>query len=268
VELKPIARYREPAYPTSEILLIHPELLHSTPVRWQRQAVLLSVLASTVALVIPARAQNINVQSQPSAALENQMPITMETPPAAVDDLKLIPGETHYVTMGDVMGDPMRIPQAMTTFTLTLAAAERQGKTITAPVRLVDNHLGAQVVHNARTGATTIVKGKTTLVLTRGRTARLNGTPVELPAAVRRRHNTLYAPVRFLAETFGASVQWSEKANKVDIIVPKGNQLSLEIRRHRARPVHKPLAALPQTLDQRRAALHDYIAWLKSQQLI
>lgn len=245
MELKPVAHYQKPAYPTQELLLIHPEFLQATPLRWQQSAVLLSVLAATVTLVTPSTG---NCQPAPTTPILN------------LRDEPQLPGDVMYVPV---------VPQDITPLTQAPPPAIRDGDTLTAPAAVIARHLDAQVSYDARADAVTIIKGKTTLVLTNGqRVASLNGAPVKLPLPALSRHNTCYAPARFLAETLGGQVQWNGNLNNVTIRSANGSLLSFKVMEKPPRPPKPIVQGAVTTPDQRRAALRDYIVWLKGEALI
>jgi len=253
VEVSPVTRYREPGYPTRDILRDHPELLSAAPVRWQRNAALMSVLATSLTLVLPAWAGEDGVR--PSV----DVPVKIE---------QLLPTDNEPRLMGDVAVPVAPVPQGIVILTFTPTdRAIREGNVLTAPVRLVAQYLGAQVNYDGRTGTTTVTRGETTLELTRGRVARINGNPVTLPAPVRYRKPALYAPVRFLAEQLDARVEWDAKSDEIRIISATKPTMLLKVRHlHAQQPSPPEHPAV--TLDQRREALRDYVAWLKAQEMI
>ena len=51
MKLSPLKNYRQPDYPTQEILAQHPELLRALPRRWQNSPVVLGTLAGLLALM-------------------------------------------------------------------------------------------------------------------------------------------------------------------------------------------------------------------------
>jgi len=259
MELKPVTSYRQPGYPTRDILRDQPELLRATPVRWQRNAVLASVLATSLTLVLPAWAE---AETLPPPSAESQpIEYTIEIP-ILVTDLE-------PRLMGDMAVPVESVPQGITALTITLTPPDRairDGNVLTVPVRLVAQHLGAQVYYDAKTGATTITRGETTLVLTEGLTANINGAPVTLPVPVRYRKPTLYAPARFLAEHLGGQVEWNEQTDEILIISEQKGRMQLKALDRRAQQPQPESPAV--TLDQRREALRDYIAWLKAQEMI
>ncbi|MHB0938195.1 MAG: copper amine oxidase N-terminal domain-containing protein [Armatimonadota bacterium] len=258
MELSPVTRYRQPDYPTRAILADHPELLRAAPVRWQRSAVLASVLAASLALVLPARAGD-----------DVEQPDTLETY-TFTPDCSLIDTDVELRLQGDVAAPVAPVPQGITTLaTLTLTPPDRairDGNVLTVPVRLVAGHLGAQVHYDMITGTTTVTRGDMTLVLTTGYTAFANGKAVPLPAPVRYRKPALYAPVRFLAERLGGQVEWNEQTDEILIISEHKGRMRLKaLDRHAEQPLPEHPAV---TQDQRRAALRDYVAWLKAQEMV
>jgi len=254
MELKPVTSYRQPGYPTRDILRDHPELLRAAPARWQRNAVLASVLATSLTLVLPAWAVVEGVQPEPDTP---QVVLTPES--------SLIRVDIEPLLMGDVYIPPTATPQGMITWTLMPPdRAIRDGNVLTVPVRLVAQHLGAQVHYDAKTRTTTVIRGDTTLVLATGYTVFVNGTAVPMPAPVRYRKSTLYAPVRFLAEQLGGQVEWDGKTDEILIISEQKGRMQLKALEHQAQQPQHPAVSL----EQRREALRDYVAWLKAQEMI
>lgn len=91
---------------------------------------------------------------------------------------------------------------------------------VQAPVRFVAQALGAEVSWNAGT-ATFSGNGKE-IVLTAGRsTAIVNGTAATLDSGAVLIADRMYAPVRFIAETMGAGVQWDADTRTVKITMDK-----------------------------------------------
>jgi len=253
VELSPVTHYREPGYPTRDILRDQPELLRTAPVRWQRNAMLASVLATSLTLVLPAWA------GEEGAGPSVDTPVPVEQPLVNIDHEPMLMG------MISRPADPTTSISAILTISLADRAI-RDGNIVTAPVRLVAQHLGAQVSYDGQTSTTTITRGETTLVLTRGRVARVNGNPVTLPARARYRRSGLYAPIRFLVEHLGGQVQWNEKTDEIQIVSAAKWTLLLKVRHPQAQVPSPESPAV--TLDQRREALRDYVAWLKAQEMI
>lgn len=86
-----------------------------------------------------------------------------------------------------------------------------------APARFVAQALGAAVNWNA--GAATFSGNGIDIILTPGSaTAAVNGASVALDSAAVLREDRVYVPVRFIAETMGAGVQWDAEARTVQII--------------------------------------------------
>jgi len=87
-------------------------------------------------------------------------------------------------------------------------------------MREVANYVDAIVTWKDNTQTATLAKGTTTLVLTvNTRKATLNGEQIELPAAPIYNNGQymqdILVPMRFVAQTFGASVDWDGKTNTI-----------------------------------------------------
>jgi len=94
-----------------------------------------------------------------------------------------------------------------------------QENRIVVPARSLAESLKAQVDWDPATETATIVCGSRRVKLVDGsREALLNGEPVPLEVPARVVDNRLLAPLRFLAESLGASVQWNYIEQKVRII--------------------------------------------------
>lgn len=52
MQIRPVRRVQEPQYPTSAVLLEHPELLEAIPERWRGNPLVLRVLAGTLSLAV------------------------------------------------------------------------------------------------------------------------------------------------------------------------------------------------------------------------
>jgi hypothetical protein len=91
------------------------------------------------------------------------------------------------------------------------------GRTV-VPVKAITQGLGATVTFNAETFEVTIVKDDITIVLTIGsNVALVNGKPVELDAKSEITNSRTYVPIKFIAETFGLSVEWDADTETIDI---------------------------------------------------
>ncbi|MHB9134301.1 MAG: copper amine oxidase N-terminal domain-containing protein [Armatimonadota bacterium] len=263
MKLSPLARYDEPAYPTSEILYAQPELLRLTPRRWQGNAVLLGVLGAVCGLSAPALALG------PSSPLER------------TEALFCLVRENDPVLMGDVA--PPRVPtipaipptcstrgilpnKDMTRYPLVIT----RGITSIA-VRPTAEHLATGIT--ARGATVTLTRAATTITLTQGSArAVVNGKAVQMPAPARLHNGNLYAPARFLVETLGGTVDWKSAARTLTIRATAsdpGITFTARSKHHRTRVIRRRQAAVSPTLpDTRRAAVRDYLQWLRGQGMV
>ena len=91
------------------------------------------------------------------------------------------------------------------------------GRTV-VPVRAITEGLGAEVSFNPETFEVTIVKGDTTIILSIGsNVAIVNGVSVELDSQSEITNSRTYVPIRFIAETFGLTVDWDAETETIDI---------------------------------------------------
>ncbi|MDW7661106.1 MAG: copper amine oxidase N-terminal domain-containing protein [Bacillota bacterium] len=91
------------------------------------------------------------------------------------------------------------------------------GRTV-VPVRAITEGLGAEVSFNPETFEVTIVKGDTTIILSIGsNVAIVNGETVELDSQSEITNSRTYVPIRFIAETFGLTVDWDAETETIDI---------------------------------------------------
>lgn len=124
------------------------------------------------------------------------------------------PAEVRHVTL-TVNGAPVETD---------VPAILNQGRTL-VPVRVLGETLGAEVDWRAQERQVAVTQGETELLLTLGAdTALVNGTEVPLPDGVGAQlvsmdgvERTL-APLRFMAETLGAGVEWDGKTWAADLI--------------------------------------------------
>ena len=101
------------------------------------------------------------------------------------------------------------------------------GRTL-VPVRLVSEHLGAQVIWVAGTRQVILLKGADTIVLTLGSSKAVsNGQIVDLPGGVAAGvvkyqgvENTM-VPLRFVSEQLGAQIQWDQDTFTAAITAPR-----------------------------------------------
>lgn len=93
--------------------------------------------------------------------------------------------------------------------------------TTLVPMRTVFELLGATVEWDAETATVTAVKGGDTIkIVIDAESAQLNGqsAPLDTPAMIR--DGLTLVPVRFIAEAFGAVVNWDERTHTVKIDTP------------------------------------------------
>lgn len=88
------------------------------------------------------------------------------------------------------------------------------------PARFVAESLGAKVEWDETApGIVTITKGDTVIVIRIGEeNATVNGTEVKLDSPAFIENDRTYTPVRFVAESLGATVEWQEGSSTVTII--------------------------------------------------
>ena len=86
------------------------------------------------------------------------------------------------------------------------------------PIRIVAESLGGTVTWNGELQRVTIQKGADVILITIGAdTAYVNGTAVKLDAAAFVENGRTYLPLRFVSETLGAQVVWTEAEKTVTI---------------------------------------------------
>lgn len=89
---------------------------------------------------------------------------------------------------------------------------------LTVPVRVVSDRLGAAVSWDQDTQTVTLKKSGNTIVLPVGsRTAKVNGADLELLAAAYVKNGTTYVPIRFVSELFGLNVNYDQKQKSVKL---------------------------------------------------
>ncbi|MBD0380855.1 stalk domain-containing protein [Paenibacillus sedimenti] len=94
----------------------------------------------------------------------------------------------------------------------------REGYTL-APLRAIFVELGAQVTWDPSTKTATGSKGSTIIRIGIGeKTAERNGTTVDLETPAELVNGNLMAPVRFIGEAFGGSVEWDGTERTVSIL--------------------------------------------------
>lgn len=91
------------------------------------------------------------------------------------------------------------------------------GRTL-VPLRAIFEAFGATVNWDQATQTVTAVKGDTTIKLTLGsNTAYKNGTPITLDVPAKAVNGRTIVPVRFISESFGATVTWDQATQTVII---------------------------------------------------
>ncbi|OMF04411.1 hypothetical protein BK127_34005 [Paenibacillus sp. FSL H7-0331] len=92
------------------------------------------------------------------------------------------------------------------------------------PFRVLLNRIQAEYSWNPADSSLHLSKGKLNAVLTPGSTTgMLNGQPVELDAAPEVVDGLMYVPLRFVAESLGARLEWNDSLYRVNIVVSPAN---------------------------------------------
>ncbi len=96
----------------------------------------------------------------------------------------------------------------------------KDGRTL-VPMRAVFEKFGAQIGWDEATQTATVVRKGTTIRMTEGnQTVYVNDEPVTLDVPAQIVNGRFLVPVRFVAETFGSTVDWNDFTNVVDISSP------------------------------------------------
>jgi hypothetical protein len=91
------------------------------------------------------------------------------------------------------------------------------GRTL-LPLRSVLEALGATIDWNQTTRTVTAIKGSTTVILVIDqKTATVNGVPQQLDVPPQIKNSRTLVPLRFLAESFGATVEWNQTTRVITI---------------------------------------------------
>ena len=86
------------------------------------------------------------------------------------------------------------------------------------PMRALFENIGAQVEYDGATSSATATDGTTTVTITEGSdTAYVNGQPVTLDVSAIIVNDRFMVPVRFISESMGLEVGWSETGKVVTI---------------------------------------------------
>ena len=121
--------------------------------------------------------------------------LTGDAPAVPDVELKMTLGKTDYTVNGEKR-------------TMDVAPIIRNDRTM-LPVRYVAEALGAEILWDGATSTATLKTDFVTIKLVVGvSVANVNGQPVTLDAAPFIENSRTYMPVRFVAETLGATVAW------------------------------------------------------------
>lgn len=86
------------------------------------------------------------------------------------------------------------------------------------PMRALFENIGAEVSYDGETNSATATSGLTTVTVTEGSdTAYVNGEPVTLDVGAMMINDRFMVPVRFISESMGLQVNWSERGQVVTI---------------------------------------------------
>lgn len=93
-----------------------------------------------------------------------------------------------------------------------------KNKTTLVPLRLIAENLGVTVNWASKTKTITMVKDKTTVILTLGKkTATVDGKSKTLPVAPESRYGVTMVPLRFITESLGASLVYYADVQGISI---------------------------------------------------
>lgn len=99
------------------------------------------------------------------------------------------------------------------------------------PIRFVTEALGAKVEWKESTNEVYITKQNNKIIQKIGsKTARLNGTSIELGTPAELRNDRTMVPLRFVSEGLGAKVLWNGSANEVNIVDQADNEKQKDLR--------------------------------------
>lgn len=100
---------------------------------------------------------------------------------------------------------------------LAVAPYTTAGRTL-VPIRFISENLGSSVKYNASNKSITIKRGTTTLVMTIGsKSGTLNGKKVSFEAAPEAKNGTTFVPLRVVADSLNANIQYDSKTNGISI---------------------------------------------------
>ena len=137
----------------------------------------------------------------------------------------------NYPSVNAKTADYLKVDGAFTAF--RTKPQNQNGYTMMA-MREIANYVDATVAWKDSTQTATLTKQKTELIMTVGKKrAYLNNAQIELPAAPMYNNGKIMedilVPMRFVAETFGASVNWDEKTNTIILATGKDTSKKLDI---------------------------------------
>lgn len=105
-------------------------------------------------------------------------------------------------------------------FALTVPAQAVKGSTY-VPMRFIGERLGASIDWNAKEKKVTYVLGLTTVEIWIGKkTAKINGSPVEMPGSPVIVNGATLVPLRFVGSALGASISWDDKTKTATVEYP------------------------------------------------
>ncbi len=98
---------------------------------------------------------------------------------------------------------------------------DKNGRTQT-PARFIGEELGATVTWNQETKTATFVRGDSKLEIYIGKKDyKLNGQTKQMDTEALLVENRTFVPARYVAEAFGATVEWRGETRTVNIRIPK-----------------------------------------------
>jgi len=98
---------------------------------------------------------------------------------------------------------------------------DKNGRTQT-PARFIGEELGATVTWNQETKTATFVRGDSKLEIYIGKKDyKLNGQTKQMDTEALLLENRTFVPARYVAEAFGATVEWRGETRTVNIRIPK-----------------------------------------------
>jgi hypothetical protein len=255
MQVTPLKSYPTPGYPTREAREALPALRAALPLRWQGNSRVLTALALTCGLALPAsRAAWAEDTAAPPA-------VTMPAEPGTASPTFIFsPHDYEPVTMGLISNVG---PEALQP---ACFAIRYLGWTVNdiliVPLRLTAEHLGATVTRTVT--QVRVQRNDTTIMLNLNSTnAVLDGKPLKLPLRVREHDGVVRVPLRVIVASLGGQVAWDAKAQSATVTAPGTAPLVFQCAHHfRAQAP----AALPRTIAA--AEVHDFLAWLKAEGIV